>query len=157
MGEGSWKGLYSVVSIIAFVILVWGYGVARSEAGIVYVPPQWGRHLAWLLMALAFIALAAYMLPAGKLKALLKHPMLVAIKIWALAHLFANGDTASVLLFGSFLIWAVLDRVSLKRRGDTGPQHGPIIYDAGAIILGLGLYLLFFLWAHKWLFGVAPL
>jgi uncharacterized membrane protein len=156
MGEGPWKGLYSIASIIAFVILVWGYTIARTEAGILYVPPDWGRHVAWLLMALAFIALAAYMLPPGNLKAALKHPMLVAIKLWAVAHLFANGDTASVLLFGSFLVWAVIDRISVKRRGEPGPQAGPLTYDIGAVVLGLGIYMLFLVWAHAWLFGVSP-
>lgn len=156
MGEGPWKGAYSVVSIIAFVLLVWGYSQARPEAGILYVPPDWGRHVNWLLMVFAFIAFAAYLLPAGKIKAMLKHPMLVSIKIWALAHLLANGDTASVLLFGSFLIWAVFDRISVKRRAAPVPAAGPVMYDIGTVVLGLVLYMLFLMWAHEWLFGVAP-
>lgn len=156
LGDNGWRALYSAISIIGFAVLIWGYGIARAQADIVYVPPSWGRHFAGLLMIFAFIALMAYALPGGRIKALLKHPMLVSIKIWALSHLLANGDAASVVLFGSFLVWAIVDRVSMKRRGAPDPVSGPLRNDAIAVAVGVGLWALFAFGAHAWLFGVAP-
>jgi uncharacterized membrane protein len=157
MGEGPWKGFYSLVSIIGFVLIVWGYGVARPEAPVFYEPPLWMKHVTALLMIFAFISLATYAVPAGRLKPMLKHPMLVAIKIWALAHLLANGDLASILLFGTFLVWAVFDRISVKRRAAPIPATGPVFNDAIAIVVGLVVYVLFVWRLHAWLFGVMPL
>ena len=157
MGEGPWKGLYSLVSIVGFVLLVWGYGLARPEASILYEPPVWMKHFTALLMIFAFISLAVYAVPAGRLKPMLKHPMLVAIKIWALAHLLANGDLASILLFGTFLVWAVFDRISVKRRAAPIPATGPVLNDVIAIVAGLVVYALFVWRLHAWLFGVVPL
>ena len=156
MGEGSWKGVYSLISLAGLLLLIWGYAQARPEADVLYVPPVWTRHLAWLLMALAFISLMVANLPAGRLKPLLKHPMLLSVKLWAFAHLLANGDVASVLLFGAFLAWAVWNRIAVKRRGGALPQPGPITYDLAAVASGLALWALFIFWAHEWLFGVAP-
>lgn len=154
MGEGAWKSAYSVVSLIALVLMIWGYSQARSDAAILYNPPIWSRHVAMLLMLLAFIALMVFNLPGGKLKAKLKHPMLVSIKLWAFAHLLANGDLASVLLFGSFLIWAVWNRISVKRRGDAVPAMGPVKFDIMAVVSGILIWALFIWVAHEWLFGV---
>lgn len=160
-GEGAWKGLYTVVSIVGFVILVWGYGMARQTAPILYTPPAWMSHITLLLMIPAMIFLVAAYVPAGKIKAALKHPMLVAVKIWALAHLLANGDLASLILFVSFLAWAVADRISEKRRlraGETRlPVAGPAKNDAIAVGAGLVLYVLFVWQLHLWLIGVAPI
>lgn len=153
-GLGPWKGLYSLVAFAGFVLIVWGYGIARQTAPILYEPPVWTRHLNLLLMVFAFIALAASQLPAGRIKAALKHPMLVAVKIWALGHLLANGDLAALLLFGTFLAWAVLDRISVKRRGDVGPAPGPLTWDIAAIVIGLVAYALFAFVLHEWLIGV---
>ena len=108
-------------------------------------------------MALSFVALMVSNLPAGKLKPMLKHPMLLSVKLWAFAHLLANGDTASVWLFGAFLAWAVWNRIAVKRRGGSLPQPGPVTYDLAAVASGLALWALFVFWAHEWLFGVAPL
>lgn len=151
---GRWKGIYSLVSFAGLVLIVWGYGVARQTAPILYEPPVWTRHLNLLLMVFAFVALAASQLPAGRIKAALKHPMLIAVKIWALGHLLANGDLAALLLFGTFLAWAVFDRISVKRRGDAGPMPGPIKWDVAAIVIGLGFYALFAFVLHEWLIGV---
>jgi uncharacterized membrane protein len=115
------------------------------------------RHVALLLMVFAMIALMVYALPAGKLKPMLKHPMLVAVKIWAVAHLLANGDSASVLLFGAFLVWGVVDRISVKRRGGALPVAGSPVNDVIAVVAGLALYALFAFWAHQWFFRVAPI
>lgn len=153
-GIGQWKGIYTVVSIIGLVLIVYGYGMVRGTGPVLYEPPVFTRHINLLLMAFAFVFLAASQLPAGRIKAALKHPMLVAVKIWAVGHLLANGDLASILLFGSFLAWAVLDRISVKRRGDMGPKPGPAKWDIAAIVIGLGVHLLFVWRLHAWLFGV---
>jgi uncharacterized membrane protein len=158
IGEGAWKGVYSLLSIAGFVVLIWGYGVARQEPILLYAPPVWTRHLTALLMLPVFPLLLAAYLP-GRIKAAVKHPMLVAIKTWALAHLIANGMLADVLLFGGFLVWAVADRISLKRRVvRPTPGPPPLKYnDLIAVVGGLALYVIFALWLHVRWIGVSPL
>lgn len=155
-GEGAFKGIYSVLSAVGLVLIVWGYSKAWEAPVILYDPPVWTRHLAALLMLFSFVSLAVYLLPAGRLKPILKHPMLLAVKIWALAHLIANGDLASVVLFGAFLLWAAADRVAAKRRGAAVPRPGPAKMDIAAVAVGVVLYLLFVWRLHEWLIGVAP-
>lgn len=157
MGKGPWRGIYSLVSIVGFVLIIWGYGLAWASAPVLYEPPVWLKHLAALLMLFAMIAIMVFAVPAGRLKPALKHPMLVAVKLWALAHLMANGDLASIVLFGAFLIWAVADRISVKRRGAAIPAAGPVRNDVVAVAAGLVLYVLFVWKLHLWLFGVPPL
>ncbi|MEO9612726.1 MAG: NnrU family protein [Nitratireductor sp.] len=157
LGHGPWRGAYSLVSVVGFVLIVWGYGLAWAGAPVLYEPPVWLKHLAALLMLFAFISIMVFALPAGRLKPVLKHPMLLAVKLWALAHLLANGDLASLLLFGSFLAWAVLDRISVKRRGEAPPAPGPVFNDAIAVAAGLVLYVLFVWKLHLWLFGAVPI
>jgi uncharacterized membrane protein len=158
LGEGPWKGLYALISIIGLVLIVRGFALARQTPVVLYVPPHWLRHVAFLLMLPVFpLILAAYF--PGRIKAAMKHPMLAAVKFWALAHLLANGMLADVLLFGGFLAWAVADRISFKRRP---PQHirtAPArpFNDVLAVVAGLALYALFIGWAHARLFGVSPL
>ncbi len=157
LGEQQWKGLVGLVSIAGFVLLVWGYGQARLDPLVLYVPPTWLRHLSLLLLVPMFPLLLAAFLP-GRIKAATKHPMLAAVKLWALAHLLANGTAADVLLFGAFLAWAVVDRISVGRRpappaqGMPGSRRNDVI----AVVAGLALYVLFVAWAHLWLIGVAP-
>ena len=159
MGEGAWKGLYALVSLVGFVLICYGFGLARQAPVTLYTPPAWLRHVALLIMLPAFPLLIAAYLP-GRIKTAAKHPMLAAVKFWALAHLLANGSLADVLLFGGFLVWAVLDRISLKRRpvraalrtAPPGPWN-----DVIAVVLGLGIYALLIGWAHVRLFGVSPL
>jgi uncharacterized membrane protein len=158
LGEWPWKGLYAVVAIAGFVLIVQGYAAARLEPVQLWVPPTWTRHLAALLMLPAFTMLLAAYLP-GRIKTTLKHPMLAATKLWAVAHLLSNGTLADVVLFGSFLAWAVVDRISLKRRagGRALPAAPPSRWnDAIAVVGGLALYVAFAGWAHVRLFGVAP-
>jgi len=157
LGEGKLKGLFSLALVVALIFLIWAYGQARTDFVEIYNPPLWGRHLALLLMALSFIALMVFILKPGRLKPLLKHPFLVSIKLWALAHLFANGDLASVLLFGSFLAWAVWNRIAVKRRMNPLPASGPVTNDILAVVSGLVLWVVFIWFAHELLFGVAPL
>ena len=159
VGEGAYKGVYSLLSIAGFVLLVWGYGVARQDPILLYAPPVWTRHLTALLMLPVFpLFLAAYL--PGRIKTAVKNPMLAAIKAWAFAHLLANGMLADLLLFGGFLIWAVADQISLKRRPVIRPVPGspPMKYnDLIAVVGGLALYVAFVLWLHVRLIGVSPL
>jgi uncharacterized membrane protein len=128
---------------------------------VLYEPPVWMKHVNALLMLFAAISFGAYLFPAGKLKAALKHPQLLSVKIWALGHLLANGTTAALLLFGGFLAWAVMVRISLKRRERRGesklPVAGPVKWDVAAVAAGLALYGFFIMGGHVWLFGVSPL
>jgi uncharacterized membrane protein len=158
IGERAWKGLYALLSIVGFVLIIWGYGVARQEPILLYTPPVWMRHLSALIMLPVFPLLLAAYLP-GRIKAATKHPMLAAIKFWALAHLLANGMLADVLLFGSFLAWAVADRISFKRRIARPIPGAPPrkINDVIAVAAGLALYVIFVLGLHARLFGVSPL
>ena len=158
MGEWPWKGLYSLVAIVGFVLVVWGYGLARIDPVVLYTPPVWLRHVASVLLIPVFPLLLAAYLP-GRIHTAAKHPTLVATKIWAIAHLLANGTLADVLLFGAFLAWAVADRISMKRRTQR-PLPGPPpsrVNDLIAVVVGLGLYAAFVLWLHTWLIGVSPI
>ena len=158
MGEQPWKGIYSLVSFVGLIVIIWGYSLAWPTAPVLYEPPVWMKHVTALLMLVALISLMISVVPTGRLKPVLKHPMLLAVKIWAFAHLLANGDLASILLFGSFLVWAVLARISAKRRGDNGPAAaGPVRNDAIGVAAGIALYLLFIWRLHLWLFGAVPL
>lgn len=159
MGEQPWKGLYSLVSLAGFVLLIYGYGQARLAPVLLYVPPTGLRHLALLLMLPVFPLLFAAYLP-GRIQRAAKHPMLVAVKLWATAHLLANGTLADVLLFGCFLLWAVADRISVKRRAVQHQVPGAppsAMNDAIALVGGLVVYVVFLFWAHVWLIGVSPL
>jgi uncharacterized membrane protein len=161
-GESKWKGLYSLVSIVGLALLVWGFGMARLDAPILYEPPVWMKHITLLLMLFAFIFLGVFIAKPGRLKPVLKHPMLISIKTWALAHLLANGDLASLILFLSFLAWAVFDRIALKRQARAGlaPMAitpGPVTNDVVAVLIGLVLYGLFIWKLHILLIGVSPM
>ena len=158
LGEGPWKGIYSVVSAIGFGLLIYGYGVARQNPVVLYTPPTALRHVALLLMLPVFPLLVAAYMP-GRIKAIAKHPMLLATKFWALAHLLANGTLADVLLFGGFLAWAVADRISVKRRAARPIPGAPPrpFNDVIVVVVGLAVYALFVMGAHRWLFGVSPL
>jgi uncharacterized membrane protein len=159
IGDKPYRGLHSLVSIIGFVLIVWGFGQYRANDWTqLWTPPAWGRHLTMLLMWFTFIALAAMSPKPGRIKGWLRHPMLVAIKIWALAHLLANGDLGGLLLFGSFLAWAVYDRIAVKRRGDMGAARIDAFTraDAVAVIAGTVAYVAM-LFLHPYLIGVPVL
>jgi uncharacterized membrane protein len=154
--ERRWKGLYSLASIAGVVLIVWGWRLYRPEAPEIYEPPSWGRHVAWVLVLAAFISLAAAYLPAGSIKRHLKHPMLVGIILWAIGHLLANGDLASLLLFGAFLVYAIVDRIAVIPRGDPAPSVVQPRSDLIAVGIGLVTFAVFGLWLHGWLFGASP-
>ena len=157
--ERAWKGIYSLFSIVGFGLLIYGYGIARQAPVVIWTPPTAMRHVALLLMLPAFPLLLAAYLP-GRIKTAAKHPMLLAVKLWAAAHLLANGTLVDMILFGAFLVWAVLDRIAVKKRAVPraipGAPPSPM-NDVIAVVGGLAIYALFVLWAHQWLIGVSPL
>jgi len=156
IGVLRWRGLYSLASALGLALLIWGYGLARQEPVVVYQPPQAMRHVTMLLMLPVFPVLAATYLP-GRIRTLTGgHPMLTAIKLWALAHLLTNGMLADLLLFGSFLVWAGANRASQKRRRPRPTPTFPAsrVNDLLAVVLGLALYGLLVGVAHGWLTGV---
>lgn len=155
VGLPAWKGGYALVSAVGLVLIVWGYGLAWQDPVFLYQPPLWLRHVTLLLMLFAFPLLLAAYLP-GRIQAAVRHPMLAAVKLWAFAHLLANGTLADVLLFGAFLAWAVADRISLKRRSQRPVPSLPAsaLNDAIAVVGGLAVYAAFVLWLHAWLIGV---
>ncbi|MBL8350266.1 MAG: NnrU family protein [Burkholderiaceae bacterium] len=158
-GAGAWKGLYTVVSLAGFGLIVWGYGQARLAPLVLWASPVWTRHLASLLMLLALVLLVAAYVPGNGIKARLHHPMVLGVKAWAFAHLLANNTLADLLLFGGFLVWAVLDFGSARRRDRAaGTVFAPGRAGATAltVALGAGLWAAFAFWLHAVLFGVRP-
>jgi uncharacterized membrane protein len=155
LGAGSWRALYSVISIVGLALIVYGYGLARTEPVILYVPPLWLRDTMVMLMVFVFPLLFAAYFP-GLIRAVLKHPMLVAVKLWAVLHLLVNGSLADVVLFGAVLAWAVADRISLKRRPVRPIRTAPPWKwnDAIAITLGFAVYVVLVAGGHAWLTGM---
>lgn len=157
VAAGRWKGIYSLVSAVGLAFIIWGWALYRGEAPQVYEPPAWGGDVAMGLVWIAFVLVASAYMPAGRIKVFVKHPMVTGILLWAAAHLLANGDLASVLLFGSFLVYAAANRLAVIRRGDPAPAVLQPRSDLLAVLAGTVLYLAFVLWLHGWLFGVSPL
>jgi uncharacterized membrane protein len=158
LGEGPYKGLYSLVSAVGLVLIVWGFSRYRSAGYIqVWDPPFAIFHpIALVLLWFAFVALASAYAPPSKIKATLRHPMLVAVKVWALSHLLVNGDLGSMLLFGALLAWAIYDRIAVKRRGDQGAPSVARFGRNDAIVIAIGTVAYFVvLWLHESLIGVA--
>lgn len=158
-GEKTYKALYSVKSIIGFVLIIIGYGQARATGIELYSPPGWLRHLASLIMLLSFVLLVCAYLPGTRIKARLHHPMVIGVKLWAFAHLLANGRLADVLLFGAFLAWAVADLRAAKARDralGTVYIAGHASRDAVAVVIGLVATVVFARWLHGPLIGVQP-
>lgn len=160
MGEKGWKGAYSLVAIAGFVLIVIGYGQARLDPVVLYATPTWTRHLAALLTLPAFILLAASKGPMNRIRASVGHPMVVGVKLWAFAHLIANGTLADVVLFGSFLAWAIVDYIAARRRdraaGTVRVASGPIARDVVTVAIGTVAWIVFALWLHGPLIGVRP-
>lgn len=155
LARGPYMGLYSVVTLAGFVLMVWGFANLKPWIPI-WTPPAFTRHIAMLLMVPAIVLIVAAYLPTGYIKKAIKHPMLAAVKLWAFSHLIANGDLASIILFGSFLIYGVVDRIAVKRRGDEGAANANpnILGDLLAIAIGGGLYAAIIYYLHPLLFGV---
>lgn len=158
VGEGPWKGLYTVVSIAGFVLLVWGYGQARQQM-LLWDPPVFMRHVTALLMLPVFVLFVAAYVPRNGIKSKLHHPQVLSVKLWALAHLLSNGNLADVLLFGGFLAWAILSFTAARKRDRAagkvyppGTMQGTIV----CVIAGLAIYAGFVMGLHTWLIGVKP-
>lgn len=156
LGLTGYRALFSVVSIIGLALIVWGYGEYRAHEWIaIWTPPAFMRHITELLMLLASICIVATYIPSH-IKTRLKHPMLTAVKTWALAHLLVNGDLGSMLLFGSFLAWGVFARIAAKRRGDNGPGIAPKSWrnDVTVVVFGVALFVALGLYFHPYVIGV---
>jgi uncharacterized membrane protein len=158
LGENGWKALYSIVSLAGFVLIVIGYGAARADPVFLWNPPIWTRHLASLLTLAAFILLAAAYVPSNRIKAAVGHPMVAGVKVWAFSHLISNGTLADVLLFGSFMAWAIVDFLSARRRDRASGvvRNGGAVPTVVAVVLGVVLWAAFAFWLHRVLIGVAP-
>jgi uncharacterized membrane protein len=160
LGEKPWKGLYALASLIGFVLICWGFGLARQHPVLLYVPPLALRHLNALFTLIAFVLLAAAYVPRNHLKAKFGHPMLLGVKVWAFGHLLATGMLHDVVLFGAFLLWGLLLFTASRRRdrrvGTVYPA-GTLSGDALAVVIGIVAWVVFALWLHLWLIGVSPM
>jgi uncharacterized membrane protein len=163
LGEGRWKGLYSLVSAVGLVLIVWGFGMARQTPTLLWVAPSWTRHFAALLTLIAFLMITAAYVPRNFLKAAMHDPMILGVKVWALAHLLTNGALHEVILFGSFLVWAAFDfRAARKRRLATGVPPGndgnyTAVGTTLMIVIGVVAWAVFAFFLHRWLIGVQPI
>ncbi len=159
IGIVPWKGLFALVSIAGFVLIVVGFGMARAQPQLLYTPPEWLRHLNALFTLVAFVLIAAAYVPRNHLKAKLGHPMLAGVKLWALGHLLAIGYLHDVVLFGAFLVWAVADFAVSRRRdrkaGTTYPA-GAVTGDVVAVVIGIAAWAIFAFLLHRPLIGVNP-
>ena len=160
IGEGPWKGIYSLISVIGFVLIIWGFARARYDASQLWTPPPGARHVTMLLMLIALILLAGFFFKRSHIAVMTHHPMLWAVLVWSVGHLFANGSAADLVLFGAFLVWSAADLATSYARD----QRNGIVYPppqvgatAGAIVVGLVVYALLIGALHLWLFGVSPL
>lgn len=159
LGETRWKGLYSLASFVGLGLIIWGFSLTRQAPVFLYHPPIWTRHLAGLLMLLAFWLIVAAYVPRNHFKAKLGHPMVAGVKVWAFAHLLANGSLADVLLFGGFLVWAiVLFAVSRRRDRAAGvkPPRPELAKTVITLVVGTVAWAVFGFWLHQVLFQVRP-
>jgi uncharacterized membrane protein len=159
-GEQGWKLAYTVLSLAGFGLILWGFHLARQQPVVLWPRIPGMNHLAGLLVLLAFILLAAAYVPRNHLQARLGHPMVLGVKTWALAHLLANNTLADLLLFGAFLVWAVLDFRSLRQRDRATPPkpvEATIAGSAATVLIGAIAWAAFAFWAHALLIGIQPL
>lgn len=160
LGENGWKGIYSLISIVGFVLIVWGYGEARSNTTILWTAPGWTHIIALVLTWFAFILFPAAQIPRNHIKQRIGHPLYAGVKIWAFAHLISNGRLEDVLLFGVFLLWAILGFSKARRRdrqaGVTYAQ-GETPRTIAVVVVGTVIWALFIFVLHQWLIGVSPI
>ena len=157
IGEGAYKGLYTLASIAGFVLIIWGFALASAEGDMLYVPASGLRHATEALMLPALVLAVASALPPGYIRRFVRHPQLVATIVWAIAHLLVNGETAAVVLFGAFLAWAVFDLAAQRNRPAVVRARPRPVYDAVAVVGGVVLYAALVWRLHLWAFGVSPL
>jgi uncharacterized membrane protein len=164
VGEGAYKGFYSLASVLGFALIVWGFGVARQQPVQLWSPPVAMRHVAALLTLVSFVLLAAAYVPGNGIKARVHHPMVLGVKVWALAHLLANGTLGHAVLFGSFLAWAVWNFIAARKRDRAAGVPAGVRYPPGrasatavTVVAGALAWAVFALLLHGWLIGVKPL
>ncbi|QAU32952.1 NnrU family protein [Janthinobacterium sp. 17J80-10] len=158
-GDKLWKLGYTVLSLIGFALIIWGFGMARGVAPVLWHPPVAMRHIASLLTLISFILLAATYVPRNSIKARFHHPMVLGVTVWAFAHLLANGSGADLLLFGSFLVWANLSYLAARSRdrlAGTRYPSGTMGGTLAAVVAGTAAWLVFAFWLHRALIGVSP-
>jgi uncharacterized membrane protein len=168
LGEKAYKGAYTLVSLVGFGLLMYGFDQVRWDSPMLWTPPLWAKHVAALLMLLSLVLLACAHAPRNAIKAKLHHPMVLSVKVWALAHLLANPRVADVVLFGAFLLWSVLnfraarkrDRMAVESQGEAGTLLVPEVSVAAtwrAVGIGVVVWAVLLSRGHEWLFGVSPL
>jgi uncharacterized membrane protein len=157
LGEKGWKGLYTVLSLVGFGLILWGYSQARLNPVVLWPPIRGMNHLAALLVLVAMILMAAAYVPRNHFKAKLQHPMTLSVKVWAFAHLIANNTLADVMLFGSFLVWSILVFRAARRRPAPAAAAPTAAGTAATVVVGLALWAFFAFWAHAAWLGIAPL
>jgi uncharacterized membrane protein len=160
LGEGPWKGIYSLVSAIGLVLIVWGFAQARYDSPALWTAPPGARHATILLMLVSMLVLAGFFFKQSHIAVAVHHPMVWSVAVFGLAHLISNGSAADVLLFGAFFVWALADLASSYARD----RRNAVVYPEanwgatiGAIVLGLALWVVIAFWLHLWLFGVSPM
>ena len=159
MGEKKWKGLCSLLALIGFILIIYGYGQS-SPSFTIWSPPLWTWHITAALTLLAFILLAAAHVPKNAIKAKVKDPMVLGVKTWALAHLISNGSLVGMILFGSFLVWAILDFKSCRRRRSNSlsiPTDTSLTMTIATYAIGITAWFIFAIYLHQTLFGISPL
>jgi uncharacterized membrane protein len=160
IGENGWKSAYSVLSIIGLALTVWGYAMARREPVVLWFPPAWAPHVAAVLTLAAFVLFPAAYVPGNHFKSIFRHPMVVSVIPWSLAHLLANGTLNAVVLFGAFLVWALVDFAAARRRDRV--EHcvytaGTLSRDVITVVVGVVAWFVFAFYLHGWMTGVNPL
>ncbi len=159
-GEGAYKGIYSALSLVGLVLLIMGYAQTRLAPQFIWSPPVAMAHAASLLTLFAFVFLAAAYVPGNRIKVAVGHPMVLGVKVWAFAHLLANGRLGDMILFGAFLVWAIIAYVRSRKidraQGVVRTSANSIARDSITVVVGVGAWLVFAMWAHVWLIGVSP-
>ena len=159
MGEQKWKGICSLLALIGFILIIYGYGQS-SPSFTIWSPPLWTWHITAALTLVAFILLTAAQVPKNGIKAKVKDPMVLGVKTWALAHLISNGSLAGIILFGSFLVWAIFDFKSCRRRRSNSldtPTETSLIMTLATYTIGIVAWFIFAIYIHQTLFGISPL
>ncbi|MBU1174964.1 MAG: NnrU family protein [Alphaproteobacteria bacterium] len=155
-GEGPWKGLVALPSLVGIGLMIWGWMLYRDSAPELYAVPDWGVHVAAVTNLVGLMLLMMSGGPVGRIKALIRHPMSIGIALWGLGHLVSNGDLASLLLFGAWTLYSVVAAIVSTLRGDPAPVFQSVRGDLTGILIGLGLYLAFVYFLHGWMFGIQP-
>jgi len=157
MGLNRWKGINALASLIGLALIVWGWILYRSDAPDVYFPPDWGRHVTYALMLVSFVLFSVPARRVGWIRATVRNPMLIATICWSFGHLLANGDLASLLVFGAFLAYSVIDLIAVQFRNEPAPVFQSFRPDISAVLVGIVIYAVFAFYLHGLLFGVNPI